>query len=147
MVYKACLLFVVRLVILTDNTILLYTYAALLYQPGASIETRVLGKRQLKLLNHFETYVMNSPNLVIKFLPVPDVEWLGNVTIRCQESGLEAELCFKGKSFLGRHNNYRSIRGKIVSLSKMETIYEINGHWDRYCSFDLHNTPYNFANL
>nr|GEX98689.1 oxysterol-binding protein-related protein 4C-like [Tanacetum cinerariifolium] len=98
---------------------------------GASIETRVLGKRQLKLLNHGETYVMNSPNLVIKFLPVPDVEWLGNVTIRCQESGLEAELCFKGKPFLGRHSNYRSIRGKIVSLSKMETIYEISGHWDR----------------
>nr|GEZ64104.1 oxysterol-binding protein-related protein 4C-like [Tanacetum cinerariifolium] len=108
---------------------------------SASIETRVLGKRQLKLLNHGETYVMNSPNLVIKFLPVPDVEWLGNVTIRCQESGLEAELCFKGKPFLGRHSNYRSIRGKIVSLSKMETIYEISGHWDRNDVISALKTP------
>ncbi|XP_024963390.1 oxysterol-binding protein-related protein 4B-like isoform X2 [Cynara cardunculus var. scolymus] len=96
---------------------------------GTSIETQVLGKRQLKLLNNGETYVMNSPNLVIKFLPVPDVEWLGNVTVRCQETGLEAELCFKGTSFLGRRGNYRSIKGKI--LSSMKTIYEISGHWDR----------------
>ncbi|KVH87439.1 Oxysterol-binding protein [Cynara cardunculus var. scolymus] len=107
----------------------LYNYAAPLYHIGTSIETQVLGKRQLKLLNNGETYVMNSPNLVIKFLPVPDVEWLGNVTVRCQETGLEAELCFKGTSFLGRRGNYRSIKGKI--LSSMKTIYEISGHWDR----------------
>ncbi|PWA39158.1 bifunctional polymyxin resistance protein, ArnA [Artemisia annua] len=47
------------------------------------------------------------------------------------ESGPKAELCFEGKSFLGRHINYRSIKGKIVSLSKIEKTYEINGHWDR----------------
>ncbi|KAI3803167.1 hypothetical protein L1987_31316 [Smallanthus sonchifolius] len=98
---------------------------------GTGIETRVLGKRQLKLLNKGEYYVMNSPNLVIKFLPVPDVEWLGNVTIKCQETGLEAHLCYKGNSFLGRKGNYRAIRGKIISTPNMKTIYEINGHWDR----------------
>ncbi|KAF5787605.1 putative oxysterol-binding protein [Helianthus annuus] len=98
---------------------------------GTCIETRVHGKRQLKLLSKGETYVMNSPNLVIKFLPVPDVEWLGNVTIKCQETGLEAHLCYKGNSFLGRKGNYRSIRGKIISSPDMKTIYEINGHWDR----------------
>ncbi|XP_071742106.1 oxysterol-binding protein-related protein 4C [Rutidosis leptorrhynchoides] len=98
---------------------------------GTFIETKVLGKRQLKLVNKGETYVMNSPNLVIKFLPVPDVEWLGNVTIQCQETGLEAQLCYKGTSFFGKRGNYRSIRGKIVSLPEMKTIYEINGHWDK----------------
>lgn len=98
---------------------------------GTSIEARVLGKRELKLLNKGETYVMNSPNLVIKFLPMPDVEWLGNVTIQCQETGLEAHLCYKGNSFLGKKGNYRSIRGKIVSSSNKRTMYEINGHWDR----------------
>ncbi|KAI3775279.1 hypothetical protein L1987_49850 [Smallanthus sonchifolius] len=98
---------------------------------GTCIETRVLGKRQLKLLNKGESYVMNSPSLVIKFLPVPDVEWLGNVTIKCQETGLEAHLCYKGNSFLGRKGNYRAIRGKIISTPNMTTIYEINGHWDR----------------
>ncbi|XP_023757643.1 oxysterol-binding protein-related protein 4C [Lactuca sativa] len=98
---------------------------------GTSIETKVLGKRHVKLLNKGECYVMNSPNLVIKFLPFPDVEWLGNVKIQCEETGLEAELCYKGNSFLGRKGNYRSIRGKIISSSNMKTIYEINGHWDK----------------
>nr|XP_043626619.1 oxysterol-binding protein-related protein 4C [Erigeron canadensis] len=98
---------------------------------GTFIEAQVLGRRQLKFLNLGESYVMNSPNLVIKFLPVPDVEWLGNVTIQCQETDLEAQLCFKGNSFFGKRGNYRSIRGKIVSIQTMKTIYEIKGHWDR----------------
>ncbi|KAI3748922.1 hypothetical protein L6452_12357 [Arctium lappa] len=71
-------------------------------------------------------------SIEFQFLPVPDVEWLGNVTIRCQETGLEVELCFKGNSFLDRRGNYRSIKGKILSSTEIKTIYEINGHWDRY---------------
>ncbi|KAK9060627.1 hypothetical protein SSX86_021333 [Deinandra increscens subsp. villosa] len=114
-----------------DNIEMIWCQYAVPKFQGTSIETRVLGTRQLRLLNKGETYVMNSPNLVIKFLPVPDVEWLGNVTIRCQETGLEAELCYKGSSFLGRKRNYRSVKGKIVSSPEMKTIYEINGHWDR----------------
>ncbi|KAI3814744.1 hypothetical protein L1987_14388 [Smallanthus sonchifolius] len=107
-----------------------FQYAVLKFQ-GTSIETRVLGKRQLRLLNNGESYVMNSPNLVIKFFPMPDVEWLGNVTIRCEETGLEAQWCYKGNTFLGRKGNYRAIRGKIVSSPEMKTIYKINGNWDR----------------
>lgn len=98
---------------------------------GTSVEVEVHGKRELKLLSRGETYVMNSPNLVIRFLPVPGVEWLGNVRIECQETGFEAELCYKGSSFLSRRANQRSIRGKIMQSSTMETVYEINGHWDR----------------
>ncbi|KAK2969251.1 hypothetical protein RJ640_003485, partial [Escallonia rubra] len=98
---------------------------------GTSIETVVHGQKQLKLLTKDETYVINSPKLVIRFFPIPSVDWLGNVTIRCEESGLEAELCYKGSSFLGRRANYRSIRGKITSLSSSKPIYEISGHWDR----------------
>ncbi|KAA8535778.1 hypothetical protein F0562_030788 [Nyssa sinensis] len=68
---------------------------------GTSVETEVHGKRQLKLLDKGESYVMNSPMLVMRFFPVSGVEWVGNVTIQCQETGLEAELCYKGNSFLG----------------------------------------------
>ncbi|KAI3814745.1 hypothetical protein L1987_14389 [Smallanthus sonchifolius] len=103
---------------------------------GTSIETRVVGKRELRLLNKGESYVMNSPNLVIKFLPMPDVEWLGDVTIRCQETGLEARMCYKGNSFLGRKGNYRAIIGKIVSSQEMKTIYKINGRWDRIVTIE-----------
>ncbi|KAL8189489.1 hypothetical protein R6Q57_029055 [Mikania cordata] len=114
-----------------DNIEMMMCQYAIPKFQGTCIETRVLGKRQLKLLKKGETYVMNSPNLVIKFLPVPDVEWLGNVTIKCQETGLEAHLSYIGSSFLGRKGNYRAIRGKIMSLQNMKTLYEINGYWDR----------------
>ncbi|KAJ0491726.1 putative oxysterol-binding protein [Helianthus annuus] len=114
-----------------DNIEMIWCQYAVPKFQGTSIETRVLGKRELRLLNKGESYVMNSPNLVIKFLPVPDVEWLGNVTIQCRETGLEAHLCYKGNSFLGRKGNYRSVRGKIVSSPEMKTLYEINGRWDR----------------
>ncbi|KAK6119951.1 hypothetical protein DH2020_046309 [Rehmannia glutinosa] len=98
---------------------------------GTHIETEVIGKRQLKFIDKNETYTMNSPKLVIRFLPVPGVDWLGNVNVRCQETGLEAELSYRGNSFLPRPSIYRSIKGKIFLSSTSETVYEINGHWDR----------------
>ncbi|XP_057467098.1 oxysterol-binding protein-related protein 4B-like [Actinidia eriantha] len=98
---------------------------------GTSVETAINGKRQLKLLNKGENYESGHPNLVIRFLPVPSVHWSGNIRIHCQETDLEAELCFGDNSFLSRKANHRSVRGKIFIMSSRETIYEINGHWDR----------------
>ncbi|KAL3623500.1 hypothetical protein CASFOL_029494 [Castilleja foliolosa] len=98
---------------------------------GTHIETEVAGKRQLKLLDKNEMYTMNSPKLVIRFLPVPRVDWLGNVNVRCHESGLEAELSYRGNSFLPRPSVHRSIKGKIFMSSTSQTIYEIDGHWDK----------------
>ena len=89
------------------------------------------GTRQLRLRNHGETYVMNSPNLSIKFFPVSGVDWTGNDRIRCHETDLEAELSYGGKSFLGLRGNPRSIKGKIFKSSSMKPLFEINGHWDR----------------
>lgn len=97
---------------------------------GTKVEAEVHGKRELKLLSVGETYLMNSPNLVIRFFPVQGVDWVGNVTIRCQETGLVAELCYKG-SIIGR-SNHRKIRGKIFMSTSSKSIYEISGHWDRY---------------
>lgn len=76
---------------------------------------------------------MNSPKLVIRFLPMLGVDWLGNVTIRCEETGLAAELSYRGNSFIPRPGNHRSIKGKIFMTSSSNSIYEISGHWDR-CS-------------
>ncbi|KAL3745868.1 hypothetical protein ACJRO7_014895 [Eucalyptus globulus] len=95
---------------------------------GASVETEVHGKRQLKLLRLGETYVMNSPKLLIRFFPVPGVDWVGNVRITCQGTGLGAELCYRSPSLMGR--NRRSIKGKIMDLSSSKTLYEVDGHWD-----------------
>ncbi|XVF69931.1 hypothetical protein PTKIN_Ptkin11bG0120500 [Pterospermum kingtungense] len=98
---------------------------------GASLETEVRGKRQLKLLSRGETYKMNTPNLLIRFLPMPGVDWVGNVQIRCLENGLEAELHYGPKSFLGLGGNHRSVKGKIYETSTRRTLFELNGQWDR----------------
>ncbi|KAK7281164.1 hypothetical protein RIF29_08900 [Crotalaria pallida] len=97
---------------------------------GASVEAQVHGKRKLKLLNHGETYEMNSPNLFIRILPVPDADWVGNVNIRCLESGLVAELCFITQSFLGSSGNRRLIKGKIIDSSSLKILFAVDGHWD-----------------
>ncbi|XP_054807441.1 oxysterol-binding protein-related protein 4C-like [Prosopis cineraria] len=98
---------------------------------GTSVETQVLGKRQLKLLNHGETYEMNCPHLLIRIFPVPDINWVGNVNIRCLETGLAAELSFKSNSYLGLGGNRRLIKGKILNSSSSKVLYEVDGHWDR----------------
>ncbi|MED6132824.1 hypothetical protein PIB30_022467 [Stylosanthes scabra] len=98
---------------------------------GATVEGKVHGKRQLKLQNHGETYEMNAPSLMIRFLPVPSSDWAGNVVIRCPESGLEAELCYGGQTLLGFRGSRRSaIKGKIIDSTSRKILYEVNGHWD-----------------
>ncbi|KAA8522705.1 hypothetical protein F0562_009133 [Nyssa sinensis] len=114
-----------------DNVEIIWCHYPVPKFHGTSVDTEVHGKKQLKLLNKGESYVMNSPKLVIRFFPVPGVDWVGNVTIRCQETGLEAELCYRGNSLLGRWANHRAIKGKIFMSSSLKTVYEINGHWDR----------------
>ncbi|XP_052200286.1 oxysterol-binding protein-related protein 4C [Diospyros lotus] len=98
---------------------------------GTSVETRVHGERQLKLLNKGEIYEIGHPNLVIRFLPVPGVHWVGNVTIRCRQTGLEAMICFGGSSFLGLKPSNRSVKGTVFISSSRKPIYDITGHWDR----------------
>ncbi|KAJ1378221.1 Oxysterol-binding protein [Sesbania bispinosa] len=97
---------------------------------GTSVEAQVHGKRQVKLLNHGETYEMNSPHLFIRILPVPGIDWVGNVNIRCLETGLVAELCYTSQSFFGFGGNGRLIKGKIIDSSSLKILYEVNGHWD-----------------
>ncbi|KDP27452.1 hypothetical protein JCGZ_19813 [Jatropha curcas] len=95
---------------------------------GTKVEAEVCGKRELKLLNHGETYVMNSPNLLIRLLP-PGLDWVGKVKVQCQETGLEAELIYSTNSFLGRRGAH-SIKGRIYQSSSCNTLYEVNGYWN-----------------
>ncbi|KAK7329178.1 hypothetical protein VNO77_23328 [Canavalia gladiata] len=97
---------------------------------GTSIEAQVHGKRQLKLLNHGETYEMNCPHLLLRILPVTGADWAGKVNIRCIETGLVAELTYKSNSFLGIGGNHRLIKGKIID-SSLKVLYQLDGHWDR----------------
>lgn len=99
---------------------------------GTHIETEVHGKRELKILEKKETYRINSPKLLMRFLPFPGVDWVGNVKIRCQETGLEADLDYRANTFFRRPSVYRSIKGRIYDSSTSNIIYEIDGHWDRH---------------
>ncbi|KAE9608094.1 hypothetical protein Lal_00003579 [Lupinus albus] len=98
---------------------------------GTSVEAKVHGKRKLKLVNHGETYEMNCPHLLFKILPIPGVNWVGNVNIRCLETGLVAELSYRSShSFLGLGGNHKVIKGKIFHSSSLKVLYEVDGHWD-----------------
>lgn len=101
---------------------------------GTSVEAQVHGKRYLKLVNHGETYEMNCPHLLIRTLPLPATDWAGNVTVRCPQTTLVAELTYKTQSFLGPRANHRLIQGKIFNSSSFKVLYELHGHWDRYLS-------------
>ncbi|KAL9260636.1 Oxysterol-binding protein-related protein [Drosera capensis] len=98
---------------------------------GTGIETEVHSKRKLYLLEKGEFYQMNFPNLMIKLFPVPGCDWAGNVKIKCKETGLEAELCYKPNSLFSFGSNKRSIKGKIIESSSSKVLHEISGHWDR----------------
>lgn len=112
---------------------------------GTTVETVVHGKRKLNLVQKGESYVMNSPKLLIRLLPKLGVDWVGNVRIKCQETGLEAELSFKTASFMGFGGGNRSIKGKIMHSSK--TLYEIHGQWDRCACIIIYNIFYLFTVL
>ncbi|CAO2841785.1 unnamed protein product [Amaranthus hypochondriacus] len=116
----------------TNNIELIWCQHAVPKFQGASIETVVHGKRILKVGQKGEKYEMNSPKLFIRLLPKPGVDWVGNVRIKCQETGLEAELSYKTASFLGFGGGNRSVKGKIIHSShSSNTLYEIFGQWDR----------------
>ncbi|CAH8318112.1 unnamed protein product [Eruca vesicaria subsp. sativa] len=100
---------------------------------GAYVDVEVKGKRIMKLLNRRETYEMDQPRLVVRFLPAPGAHWTGKIKIKCSETDLEAELHLNSDSFIERFkgNNNRSIKGKISQTSSGDKLYDIFGHWDR----------------
>ncbi|KAJ1269217.1 hypothetical protein BS78_07G193700 [Paspalum vaginatum] len=103
---------------------------------GASIEAAVRGARELRLLRHGERYQVGCPNLVIRLLPAPSVEWAGDVRVVCAETGLEAEISYcRSRSFLGFGGDARCVKGRIFRSGSRDTaIYEIDGFWDRTVS-------------
>lgn len=108
---------------------------------GTSVEATVKGKRQVRLLKFNEKYEVDCPNLLIRLLPAPSVEWSGTVRIVCEDSGLEAEVCYyRSHSFLGLGGDARCVKGRVFHSGSQETAFEIDGHWDRTVSLkDVHS--------
>ncbi|CAI0553315.1 unnamed protein product [Linum tenue] len=104
---------------------------------GTRVEVEVQGKRTLKLVEHGETYVMNSPNMTIRFIP-PAVDWTGTVKVSCRETGYEAELNYPTSSFfLGRRSSSKhSVTGKIYKTSSPPAASPPPGK----CNNNMHST-------
>ncbi|XP_062195960.1 oxysterol-binding protein-related protein 4C-like isoform X1 [Phragmites australis] len=102
---------------------------------GTSVEATVRGKREVRLLKLNERYEVDCPNLLIRLLPAPSVEWSGNVRVVCKDSGLEAELSYcRSRSFLGFGGDATCVKGRIFRSGSGDAVYEIDGHWDRTVS-------------
>ncbi|TVU05054.1 hypothetical protein EJB05_48202, partial [Eragrostis curvula] len=105
------------------------------FPEGTSIEATVKGKRQVKLPKFNETYEVDCPNLLIRLLPAPSVEWSGAVRVVCKSTGLEAELSYcRSRSFLGIGGDPRCVKGRILRSASGDALCEIEGHWDRTVS-------------
>ncbi|XP_054820979.1 oxysterol-binding protein-related protein 4C-like isoform X1 [Prosopis cineraria] len=114
-----------------ENIEIIWCHQAIPKFHGTSVEVKVVGKRTLKLMKHGETYEMNFPNVSLRFLPFLRIDWVGNVSVRCKETGFVADLCYKSRSFLGFKANHRSVKGKILDSSSSKVLYDLDGHWDR----------------
>lgn len=95
------------------------------------MEASIVGQRRLKLRKHHETYEFTSPNLQIRFLPSSGTAWVGGTYVKCKETGLEAVVNFKAKSFFGIRGSSNKISGKVFHKSSPgDVLYELTGSWD-----------------
>lgn len=98
---------------------------------GGSVEATILGQRVVKLTEHKETYELTSPHLLIRLFPVASSEWVGTTTVHCKESGLEATVNFKPRTFFGMRGSANKVSGKIFkSSNNNKLLYELSGCWD-----------------
>ncbi|KAL2928841.1 Oxysterol-binding protein-related protein 4B, partial [Bienertia sinuspersici] len=115
----------------TNNIELIWCQYAVPKFYGTVVDGKIHGERRLNLLQKGENYVMHSPTIQYRLLPKPGVALVGNVNIKCQETGLEAELSFKSGSILGFGGEIGTIKGKIIDSSSLKKLYDIHGRWDR----------------
>jgi len=97
---------------------------------GGSVEATIVGQRVVKLTEHKETYELTSPHLLIRIFPVASSEWVGTTTVHCKESGLEATVNFKPRTFFGMRGSANKVSGKIFKSSNNKLLYELSGCWD-----------------
>ena len=80
---------------------------------------------------------MTLPTLTTRLFPWPGNEWTGSSTVTCRSSGLQAEINFRSNSLLagirGSSGGRGQISGHIMDTSNGVILYELSGHWNRYC--------------
>ena len=80
---------------------------------------------------------MTLPAHTTRLFPWPGNEWTGSSTVKCRSSGLQAEINFKSNSLLagmrGSSGGRGQVSGHIMDTSNGVVLYELSGHWNRYC--------------
>eukprot|EP00897_Mesotaenium_endlicherianum_P006019 jgi/Mesen1/5445/ME000271S04464 len=106
---------------------------------GAWLKAEMKGKRLLFLDSYDETYELQVPSLLFRFLPSPRADWEGNVTVKCEKSGYEAQVCYKTKPWF-KPGPHKRIEGEIYRIGTKEKLIKFHGHWDKSVTFQHVNS-------
>jgi len=106
---------------------------------GNSVEVPFKGERKLQLESCKEEYVMTVPNLQYRglFVGSRGAEWVGHVSVCCQQTNLVCKLHFKPLGWLGLWGGWHHVEGHIkqtrrkqLGLTK-DLLFKISGQWDK----------------
>ncbi|CAH2065193.1 unnamed protein product, partial [Iphiclides podalirius] len=97
---------------------------------GNSTSAILEGCARIHLLNWGETYVTTAPYAHCKGIVIGtlSMELGGKVHIICQDTGYQADVEFKLRSFLGGADQTNAISGRIKKGK--DTIATVEGYWD-----------------
>ncbi|CAH2083441.1 unnamed protein product [Euphydryas editha] len=97
---------------------------------GNSTSAILEGCARIHLLNWGETYITTAPYAHCKGIVIGtlSMELGGKVHIICQETGYQADVEFKLRSFLGGADQTNAISGRIKRGK--DTIATVEGYWD-----------------
>eukprot|EP00249_Psilotum_nudum_P032506 c48108_g1_i1 orf=406-1542(-) len=112
-----------------ENIEMLWWQSASPWFYGGSVEATIHGLRILLLPQHGEKYEMTSPKLLLRFFPSLGTGWVGDTTITCPQSCLQATISFKTKTFLGLRGSLNKVTGMICNSATGRVLYKLNGSW------------------
>ncbi|XP_053622653.1 oxysterol-binding protein-related protein 8 isoform X2 [Plodia interpunctella] len=97
---------------------------------GNSTSAILEGCARVHLLNWGETYITTAPYAHCKGIVIGtlSMELGGKVHIMCNETGYQADVEFKLRSFLGGADQTNAISGRIKKGK--DTIASVEGYWD-----------------
>ncbi|KAI9705241.1 MAG: hypothetical protein M1820_005239 [Bogoriella megaspora] len=96
---------------------------------GTSAASMMEGIAVMRFLNRGERFFITQPNMYARNIIVGKMQYeLGDHSfVRCPESGLEADIEFKTKGWIG--GNYNVIGGYIKDTKAGKNLYELSGMW------------------
>lgn len=101
---------------------------------GNSLEVKLGGEIRIVLTNFDnEEYVITRPymNMTGFLAGRQRLEFIGISKFLCEQTGLAAEVEYKGKGSLALRPDVNSIEGRVYNVHTGHTMYTMEGHWDK----------------